>query len=84
MFVTSHVGTRRNLSGFATNQELRLSPKIESEVARWFPVAKSFARIVVVTLMLLTVSVAVWALAYPSESDPKNIKYVPWKHDRVR
>lgn len=33
-------------------------------------------------VLILTFSIAVvigWALTYPSESDPKNIKYVLWK-----
>lgn len=42
---------------------------------------KSFGRIGVVTLILLIAATVVWALTYPSDGDPKNIKYVLWKHD---
>src|SRR6266849_6624638 len=40
---------------------------------------KSLARIVILVVTLSVVAVIGWALAYPSESDPKNIKYVLWK-----
>ena len=42
---------------------------------------KSFGRIAFVTLVLLIATTVVWALAYPSDGDPKNVKYVLWKHD---
>lgn len=36
-------------------------------------------RIVIVTVVIISASIAAWALIYPSQSDPKNIKYVFWK-----
>jgi hypothetical protein len=42
---------------------------------------KSFARIVLIIVVLLIATTAMWALAYPSENDPKNFKYVLWKHE---
>lgn len=41
-------------------------------------------RIVVAALISIVVSVVVWILTYPSASDPKNIKYVLWKHGLYR
>src|SRR5215467_7732007 len=41
---------------------------------------KFLARAFTLLLVFLIAAVVVWALAYPSESDPKNIKYVLWKH----
>lgn len=41
---------------------------------------KSFARSGILILVFLSATVLVWVLSYPSESDPKNIKYVLWKH----
>ena len=38
------------------------------------------ARIVVAVLISIAAIVVVWILTYPSASDPKNIKYVLWKH----
>jgi len=40
---------------------------------------KSFARITTLVLTLSVFAVIGWTLTYPSESDPKNIKYVLWK-----
>jgi hypothetical protein len=38
-------------------------------------------RKVTVTVLVLIVAAAIgWQATYPSESDPKNIKYVLWKH----
>lgn len=42
---------------------------------------RPFARSIILLLASLTAAVVVWALTYPSESDPKNVKYVLWKHD---
>src|SRR5215467_4397640 len=42
---------------------------------------KFLARAFTLLLVFLIAAVVVWALAYPSESDPKNIKYVLWKHN---
>jgi len=42
---------------------------------------KYFARAVALLLAPMGASVVLWALTYPSGSDPKNIKYVLWKHD---
>jgi hypothetical protein len=41
---------------------------------------KSIARGAILVLTLFVVVFVGWALAYPSESDPKNIKYVLWKN----
>lgn len=41
------------------------------------------ARIVAVVLIFIAAPV-VWILTYPSASDPKNIKYVLWKHGLYR
>lgn len=41
---------------------------------------QSLARAGILILVLLSTTVLVWRLTYPSESDPKNIKYVLWKH----
>jgi hypothetical protein len=41
---------------------------------------KFIARSVIIVLMLFLVVVVGWALTYPSESDPKSIKYVLWKN----
>ena len=39
------------------------------------------ARTLILIVALSQAFVLVWTLAYPSESDPKNIKYVLWKID---
>lgn len=36
-------------------------------------------RFVGIGIAMLLAFLAVWAMTYPSESDPKNIKYVLWK-----
>ena len=36
-------------------------------------------RIVIIILAFLFIVIGTWVLAYPSDSDPKNIKYVLWK-----
>ena len=41
---------------------------------------KFIARSVILVLSLFLVVVVGWALTYPSESDPKSIKYVLWKN----
>jgi hypothetical protein len=41
---------------------------------------KSLARTVASALMFLIAVVIGWAAIYPSDSDPKNIKYVLWKN----
>jgi hypothetical protein len=41
-------------------------------------------RIVVAVLISIAAPVAVWILTYPSASDPKNIRYVLWKHGLYR
>ena len=40
---------------------------------------KPRARIVMLVFALLVTVAVVWILMYPSENDPKNIKYVLWK-----
>ena len=45
---------------------------------------KSLTRAVTLLLVCLSAAIAVWALTYPSENDPKNIRYVLWKHDLYR
>jgi hypothetical protein len=41
---------------------------------------KSLARTVVLALAFFIAVVIGWAVTYPSDSDPKNIKYVLWKN----
>lgn len=41
---------------------------------------KLLGRMVILALTLLIVAIIGWALAYPLESGPKNIKYVLWKN----
>jgi len=43
--------------------------------------AKSFTRVATALAISLAAAIALWALAYPAENDPKNIKYFLWKHD---
>jgi hypothetical protein len=43
-------------------------------------VTKSLARTVALALMFFIAVVIGWAVTYPSDSDPKNIKYVLWKN----
>ena len=45
---------------------------------------KSLTRTVAVVLAFFTVMVIVWAVTYPSGSDPKSIKYVLWKNGLYR
>lgn len=45
---------------------------------------KSLARTVVLVLTFFVAVVIGWALTYPSDSDPKNIKYVLWKNGLYR
>lgn len=42
---------------------------------------RSFTRAVALLLVSICAGIVLWALTYSSESDPKNIKYVLWKHD---
>ena len=42
---------------------------------------KPRGRTVMLVLAFLFTVVVVWVLLYPSEDDPKNIKYVLWKSD---
>jgi hypothetical protein len=42
---------------------------------------KLLSRVVALTIVFLVAAIVGWALTYPSESDPKNIKYVLWKYD---
>jgi hypothetical protein len=42
---------------------------------------KSQARIAALFLTFIVAVFVVWILIYPSDSDPKNIKYVLWKND---
>ena len=37
-------------------------------------------RTLILALVLIFAFVLVWTLTYPSDSDPKNIKYVLWKN----
>jgi len=41
---------------------------------------KSLARTVALALTFFIAVVIGWSVAYPSDSDPKNIKYVLWKN----
>ena len=41
---------------------------------------KSLARTVALALTFFIAAVIGWAATYPSDSDPKNIKYVLWKN----
>jgi hypothetical protein len=41
--------------------------------------AKPVARTVILALVFSIAVVIGWALTYPSETDPKNVKYVLWK-----
>lgn len=43
--------------------------------------AKTFTRAVTLLLIFLTTAIILWVLTYPTEGDPRNIKYVLWKHD---
>jgi hypothetical protein len=40
---------------------------------------KSFVRAVILLLAFISAAILAWTLTYPSENDPKNIKYVLWK-----
>jgi len=42
---------------------------------------KSPVRAITLLLVSLAAAIVIWSLTYPSENDPKNIKYVLWKHD---
>lgn len=41
---------------------------------------KAFVRVVILVMMVSSAVLICWKLTYPSESDPKNIKYVLWKN----
>jgi hypothetical protein len=41
---------------------------------------KSLATAAVIVLTILLVVTVTWAVTYPSETDPQNIKYVLWKN----
>ena len=70
------------MSGYATSQDLAGRHGIEfcglSERGKR-TLAKFLARAVMLTLAFSIAVVIGWTLIYPSESDPKNIKYVLWK-----
>jgi hypothetical protein len=42
---------------------------------------KSHVQLFILVLAFIVALVVVWTLTYPSPSDPKNIKYVLWKHE---
>ena len=41
---------------------------------------KSLATAALIVLTILLVVTVTWAVTYPSETDPQNIKYVLWKN----
>jgi hypothetical protein len=45
---------------------------------------KSFIRIVILAFIFIIIFVGGWILSYPDSNDPKNIKYVLWKHGLYR
>jgi hypothetical protein len=60
-------------------------PPVEGSIVRSTDTnGRATRRVVSIVVALMLAVIALWALSYPSESDPKNMRYVFWKVGLLR